>query len=125
MLSVSASDGEYEYEGERRLFRGLAAVRDWCEGRIGGETHAQDRDLIRFPSKTVDSVSAGTRHMQTHVYAWGANFLDLEEFLEVVRTAPWRYPESVQVFAHNENDDACRFVVYNLNADRSWSRCPP
>ena len=61
--------------------------------------------------------------MEVAVYAWGANYLDLDGFLGAVRAAPWRSPGRVQVFARGQDD--LRFLVWSLNDDRTWDAPTP
>lgn len=122
LLAVAVGDDCYERSNGAFVFPpGLAAVRAWCQGETGDEIHRQDRDLLRWPAASVGQVAAGTKDMECGVYAWGANYLDLKTFLEVVRTAPWRHPDQVQVFVRDPTDD--RFRFYNLTAARAWE--PP
>jgi hypothetical protein len=123
-LLLSCSCNDYDGRDERPDLRCAAIrhVKAWCDGDHKGPDE-RSIDQIRFPDKDVDAVSAGTKHMQCHVYAWGANYLDLEGFLEAVRTAPWWRPGCVQVFARGEDDE--RFTVFNLGEDRQWEKpCP-
>lgn len=123
ILAAGTFEHDYESGGERRLTPGLAAVRAWCEGAHLPADEPRSIDLIGWPPSTVDAASGGTKHMECCVYAWGANYLVLGDFLEAVRTAPWRYPGRVQVFAKEQDDEI--FSVYTLTAERTWLRWPP
>lgn len=111
LLLTCFENTEYE-DGELIAFPpALAALKAWCEN---DELHYP----LGWPRKSVDAVSGGTKHLECDLWAWGANCLNLEDFLEVVRAAQWEYPEYVQVFVKGQDDD--RFVVYNLTAESKW-----
>lgn len=107
----------------RRYQPGLDRVRAWCEGETGTEEHRDSIDLIGWPSAAVDAVSGGTKHMECGLYAWGANYLAFDEFMEVVRTAPRRHPTRVQVVVKEQDDDV--FTTYTLSEIRTWRRWGP
>jgi hypothetical protein len=128
MLSVPVNSLEYKAGALGTLLTGAGKhIRDWCEAVNVPEDERGTCRVIRFPEKTVDAVSAGTKHMEVDVYAWGANYLDLEGFLEAVRTAPWHRGWStlrrVQVFVMGQDDDF--FSVYMLNEHQEWERWTP
>lgn len=110
-LLLACDCGDAELDGH--VPRGLAAVKAWCEG--------DDRGL-GWP-RPVDEVSGGTKHLETGLYAWGANYLAFDEFMEAVRTAPWRRPARVQVIVKGQEDDV--FTTYTLTEKRTWQRHGP
>jgi hypothetical protein len=115
MLSCALVDFDDRGDGPDGLCPALRHVKDWCLG-VGREPRRHD---LYFPDRTVEAVSAGSKPMEANVYCWGANYLDLDEFLAAVAAAPWCLPEGVQVFAMGQEDD--RFTMYSLRADRTWS----
>ena len=86
-----------------RLSPALQVISDYCEAT---------RALQCLP-KEVDTVSGGYKWLQAIVYAWGANYLNTEAFLKVVRDAPWENPDHVQVFVKEEEEEVWRMLGMN------------
>lgn len=61
----------------------------------------------------VSKHSGGTKEMQVDVWLGAFNYMDETALVDVVRTAPWKYPECVQLMLKGEHDD--RFKVYELS----------
>lgn len=65
-----------------------------------------------------DFSGRGQSALERHAFEcelWGAalNHLDIEAFLNCVRSQPWREPENVQVFIQDQMEE--RFTLYSLS----------
>ena len=58
----------------------------------------------------VDHVSGGHKHLETPLYAAGFNYFNLDDFLNMLRTLPWKEPENVQVFVQEQDEDKFRLI---------------
>lgn len=68
--------------------------------------------------KNIDTIAGGSKHMISNLYAWGANHLDLQGFLDIIANAPWQYIDEIQLFVKGEEDS--RFKMYNLQENKTW-----
>src|SRR4051812_24923201 len=57
-------------------------------------------------------VGSGGKAMQCHVYGGAFNFMEIDEFIGLVLSQPWKRPESVTLLTKDEEQDA--FVVHNI-----------
>lgn len=62
-------------------------------------------NLNKGSLKTIDSCSGGTKAMEVSVYAGAFNYLDIEEFLEAFKEAPWREKDRIQLLICDQDDD--------------------
>jgi hypothetical protein len=86
---------------------GKAAVKLWCLGQ----------ESVGWP-ESADVVAGGRKHLECAIYIWAVNYLDEKVFLDVLSSAPWHYPETVQVFIQGQNDST--FKMMTLQQDRTW-----
>ncbi len=115
--SVMEHDSRRDRDGDE-LGEPLRQVREWCRGKTA-DPDCPRRDLMNLPLRVDDEVG-GPKHIECSIYIWAANWLNLEGFLEAVRTAPWRCPEDVQVFVQGQEES--RFTVYNLGDNAKWRK---
>lgn len=55
---------------------------------------------------------SGGKVMQACVYGGAYNFLEIKEFIEVVKSQPWQEPENVQLLIQDEEEP--RFTLHTL-----------
>lgn len=60
----------------------------------------------------VDQHAGGNKAMECDVFMAAVNGLDLDEVLEKLRKVPWAFPEEVQLFVKEQDDE--NFRVYAL-----------
>lgn len=53
----------------------------------------------------VDGHAGGTKVMGAGIWAGGFNYLDTPGLIDAVETAPWLYPECVQLWIMEEGED--------------------
>lgn len=110
ILTCSCCDEPEDRDDTAGYPRGLAFVHAWC-------THEDRHYGLKWP-KHIDNVSGGCKHLECGAWAWGANYLHLDEFLEVIQRAPWERPDEVQVFVKEQEAD--RFSVFSLDETREY-----
>lgn len=115
ILAIASGDDEFE-DQEPRVPPGLQHVKDWCLG-----ADPDSPTILRLPRwpRPADEGSGGAKHLECGVYCWGANYLDIAGFLRAVATAPWEWPECVQVFIKGHEEE--RFRMLSLRPEtRTW-----
>ena len=54
----------------------------------------------------------GTKYLQSDIAIGAINYLDIDGFVQYLKTIEWKYPESVQLIVKEEESD--RFRIINL-----------
>ncbi|QKG56237.1 hypothetical protein GKZ68_06005 [Hymenobacter sp. BRD128] len=54
----------------------------------------------------------GSKMMETRIYLGAYNYLDVDDFINYLRSIEWESPEEVQLFTKGQYED--KFTVYNL-----------
>jgi len=99
VLSLSCWDGE-EPEGK------LAEVNRYFEGRCRGLVGVEDPSLP-------DAWYGGDKYLEACLFIGAFNsrcLHGLDSFLAHLRSIRWEYPESVQVFVKEQDDDRFRLI---------------
>jgi len=79
-----------------------------------------------FPGLVEISEYAGGNKMIEHeIWAGAFNFLDVEEFVNVVRSAKWDLPRDVQLLIKKENDDLFHLRFGLMGQSASVTDCEP
>lgn len=65
----------------------------------------------------VDQHAGGRKVFEADVYLAAFNHVDTDEILRLVKLQPWKYPEDVQVFVKEEEDDG--FVLHGITEGKS------
>lgn len=60
--------------------------------------------------RSVDETAGGTKHMERPTFCGAFNYLDLEGFSKHLSNLPWKYPENVQLFVCEQDDEVYRQV---------------
>lgn len=67
--------------------------------------------LLAYACPFVDSdYCAGDKHLEVNIYLGAFNHLDLDDFRRTVESVQWDYPESLQLFIQEDNDERFREV---------------
>ena len=72
--------------------------------------NALQRFLDDQPLQQIDYMS-GKKCLEAELWVAAVNYLNTEEFIEGVRSAPWRVPDSVQLFIKEQDDEIFHQVV--------------
>ena len=56
----------------------------------------------------VDQHAGGTKALQAEVYMGAFNYLPVGEFIALVKTLPWEYPEDIRLFMQEEQEYSFR-----------------
>ncbi|UBF29352.1 hypothetical protein K9N68_16855 [Kovacikia minuta CCNUW1] len=65
------------------------------------------------PLNRLDEYVNTGKSMQACVYGGAYNFLKVNEFIELVKSQPWREPQNVQILIQDEEDE--RFTLHDLS----------
>jgi hypothetical protein len=98
LLSFSVMEDSYETDGED-IYSIMTLVNTWL----------MERGYGAF-GQHVDHVSGGHKHLETPLFAAGFNMFDLGDFLDMLRTLPWKEPSNVQVFVQEQDEDKFRII---------------
>lgn len=99
-----------EEPGETRTYPAVEELNTWLRERRFGEL------------KEVSEAAGGTRAMQALVFLGAFNYLDLSEFVEAVKAAPWRDSEGIALFVKQEEEWRFTDVTPNTQANRTSPR---
>lgn len=97
LISIHESiedDTEYGYR-----IPGLAYLNDWLLKANKGEL------------RTVDQYGTNGKAMECHVALGAFNYLNVDEFIDAFRAAPWDEPENIQLLVQRQEDE--RFTSYS------------
>jgi hypothetical protein len=83
-----------ESDGDDGLVPAIAFLNNWLD----------DRGTL----VSVRELAGGGKVMEAHVFLGAYNLLDVQGFLEAVRTTPWEDAECVRVFLQEQHEDAFR-----------------
>lgn len=76
----------------------IAAINEWLEDNVDGEL------------ENVASLLSGG--LEAGCYAGALNYVDIDEFLAIVKAQPWRRPDTVQVLIKDQENPV--FTVHTL-----------
>lgn len=85
--------------GETSDYTMLTQINAWLAPRYGA--FGVDADWI----------AGGTKHLEAPLYIAAFNHFDLDAFCAFLRTLPWLYPQHVQLFVQEENDNCWRLLT--------------
>ena len=89
----------------------LRNVNQYFSSRWANETHTEDLFEVH------DTAVAGTKFLEHPTCIGAFNYLNADAFLKHVVNVPWEYPDKVQVFICDQDEDSYtdRFPDYYLN----------
>jgi hypothetical protein len=67
-------------------------------------------NVADFETKAGTSAYGGCKALQTPTFVAAFNYLDIEQFVEGLRTIAWEHPEEVQLLVSNENDEPSHYT---------------
>ena len=98
IFSFSISEDSYEKEDDI-LYPNMEKINNWLEENNYG-----------IFSVDVDVVSGGRKNRETPLFVAAFNYSSIDNFCNFIRSLKWEYPDFVQVFIQEQEDDKFRLI---------------
>lgn len=98
IFSFSISEDSYEKDDDT-FYPNMEKINNWLQENSYG-VFSVDADVI----------SGGIKHLETPLFVAAFNHFSLEDFCNFVRSMKWEYPDFVQVFIQEQQDDKFRLI---------------
>ena|SRR3989304_6316184 len=98
IFSFSISEDSYEKEDDI-LYPNMEKINNWLEENNYG-----------IFSVDVDVVSGGRKDLETPLFVAAFNYFSIDNFCNFIRSLKWEYPDFVQVFIQEQEDDKFRLI---------------